>query len=249
MLDVPTVGREHGVGLSESEITARLAALRRQREALDREIADLVLYLELGRRLGAAGMIPDPAPRPARSDDPREAAPAPSRLPSQLPSRPPSPDPSRVPDQAAVGRSDPADDPVPVPRAAPPVRSSERPSAVLSEAWPQAWPEAHARTETEDDGPPGAIPPPVAFTDDAAGARRYGRAVVQAACRAIAQAGRPLHAAEILEVLLKQGFTLPGRDPVAALNTRLWKRTGPGGPLCRVGEATYALAGPGPSPA
>ena len=31
------------MGLSESEITARLAALRRQREALDREIADLVL--------------------------------------------------------------------------------------------------------------------------------------------------------------------------------------------------------------
>ena len=166
------------MGLSESEITARLAALRRQREVLDREIADLVLYLELGRRLGAAGMIPDPAPRPARPDDPREAAPAPSR--------PPSPDPGRVPDQAAVGRSDPAGDPVPGPRAAPPVRSSERPSAVLSEAWP----EAHARTESEDDGPPGAIPPPVAFTDDAAGARRYGRAVVQAACRAIAQAGR-----------------------------------------------------------
>jgi hypothetical protein len=228
------------VGLSESEITARLAALRRQREVLDREIADLVLYLELGRRLGAAGMIPDPTPRSARPDDPREAAPAPNR--------PPSPAPGRVPDQAAVGRSDPADDPVPGPRAAPPGRSSERPSAVLSEARPRAWPEAHARTESEDDGPPGAIPPPVAFTDDAVGARRYGRAVVQAACRAIAQAGRPLHAAEILEVLLTQGFTLPGRDPVAALNTRLWKRTGPGGPLRRVGEATYALAEPGPSP-
>jgi hypothetical protein len=211
------------VGLSESEITARLAALRRQREVLDREIADLVLYLELGRRLGAAGMIPDPVPRSARPDDPREAAPAPNR--------PPSPAPGRGPDQAAVGRSDPGDDPVPGPRAAPPVRSSERPSAVLSEARPQAWPETHARTES-----------------DAVGARRYGRAVVQAACRAIAQAGRPLHAAEILEVLLTQGFTLPGRDPVAALNTRLWKRTGPGGPLRRVGEATYALAEPGPSP-
>ena len=79
--------------------------------------------------------------------------------------------------------------------------------------------------------------------------RRYGRAVVEAACAAIGRAGRPLHAAEILEVLVGQGFTLPGRDPVAALNTRLWKRSGPGGPLSRVGEATYALAPPDPEPA
>ena len=56
------------MGLSESEIEARLAALRRRREALDREIADLVLYLELGRRLGAAGSDArqDPAPVSAR---------------------------------------------------------------------------------------------------------------------------------------------------------------------------------------
>ncbi|TXM90999.1 hypothetical protein FV219_21595, partial [Methylobacterium sp. WL122] len=36
--------------LSEAEIEARLSDLRRRREALDREIADHVLYLELGRR-------------------------------------------------------------------------------------------------------------------------------------------------------------------------------------------------------
>jgi len=70
---------------------------------------------------------------------------------------------------------------------------------------------------------------------------------VRAACAALAEAGRPLHAAEILEVLAGQGFTLPGRDPVAALNTRLWKRSGPDGPLRRVGEATYALVTDVPS--
>ncbi|MGT2478532.1 hypothetical protein ACU4GR_05780 [Methylobacterium oryzae CBMB20] len=43
------------MALSECEIATRLAALRRQREALDREIADLVLYQELGRRLAAGG--------------------------------------------------------------------------------------------------------------------------------------------------------------------------------------------------
>ncbi len=37
-------------------------------------------------------------------------------------------------------------------------------------------------------------------------------------------------------------FELPGHDPVAALNTRLWKRSGPGGPLKRLGEAVYAPA-------
>ncbi|MGT2478531.1 hypothetical protein ACU4GR_05775 [Methylobacterium oryzae CBMB20] len=97
-------------------------------------------------------------------------------------------------------------------------------------------------------GGAGPIPPAIAFTEDAAGARRYGRAVVQAACAAIARAGRPLHAAEILAVLAGQGFTLPGRDPVAALNTRLWKRSGPGGPPepGRRGHLRPGIAGAGP---
>nr|WP_137831836.1 hypothetical protein [Methylobacterium sp. L1A1] len=44
------------MGLSEAQAEARLADLRRRRDALEREIADLVLYLELGRRLaGPAG--------------------------------------------------------------------------------------------------------------------------------------------------------------------------------------------------
>ncbi|WP_182180405.1 hypothetical protein [Methylobacterium radiotolerans] len=56
------------MGLSDSEIAARLAALRRQREALDREIADLVLYQELGRRLAAGGA--DARPDPTLKPDP-----------------------------------------------------------------------------------------------------------------------------------------------------------------------------------
>ena len=198
------------MGLSEDEIEARLAALRRQREALDREIADLALYLELGRRLSSTGMIPDPPHRPASPETRERPVPAP-------PEREQPAFPARVAARVAARI---------VPRAAAPTA-------------PRTEPRSPSCSETGD--PPGAIPPPVAFTEDAAGARRYGRAVVQAACAAIAQAGRPLHAAEILEILLQQGFTLPGRDPVAALNTRLWKRTGPGGPLRRLGEATYAL--------
>ncbi|WCS26821.1 winged helix-turn-helix domain-containing protein [Methylobacterium sp. NMS14P] len=217
------------MGLSESEIAARLAALRRQREALDREIADLVLYQELGRRLAAGGA--DARPDPALRPDP------------------------------PVGlRRDPADGPPPrgldVPEARPGAPADgER--AARGRWGAQAGPAARSAGAPEPAVGAGPIPPAIAFTEDAAGARRYGRAVVQAACAAIARAGRPLHAAEILEVLAGQGFTLPGRDPVAALNTRLWKRSGPGGPLNRVAEATYGLASPpastpafpGPDPA
>ncbi|MGE8131096.1 hypothetical protein ACQKQD_29360 [Methylobacterium sp. NPDC080182] len=204
------------MALSDSEIAARLAALRRQREALDREIADLVLYQELGRRLAAGGADarPDPAPKPEPPAGPRR---------------------------------DPADEP---PRGRDVRDVLEARSGSLADAagaapghWgARAGPAARSAGAPGPVGAAGPIPPAIAFTEDAAGARRYGRAVVQAACAAIARAGRPLHAAEILEVLAGQGFTLPGRDPVAALNTRLWKRSGPGGPLNRVAEATYALA-------
>ncbi len=85
-------------------------------------------------------------------------------------------------------------------------------------------------------------PEPVAFAEDPTGARRYGRALIEAACAAIAEAGRPLHAREIHDVLIARGFAIPGRDPVASLNTRLWKRAGEGGPLRRHGEAVYGLA-------
>ncbi|WP_375464168.1 winged helix-turn-helix domain-containing protein [uncultured Methylobacterium sp.] len=165
------------MGLSEAEIEARLASLRRQRDALDREIADHVLYLELGRRLRGSNE--------AETDD-------------------------RVPGAAPT---------------------SERASLAHSEA--TAVPAA-------------GTPTPVAFGIDPAGSRRYGRALVEAARAVLARAGRPMHAGEILEALVADGFTVPGQDPVAALNTRLWKRSGVDGPLRRLGDAVYALAVPGP---
>ncbi len=78
--------------------------------------------------------------------------------------------------------------------------------------------------------------------EDLVAARRHGRALVAAAINLLHEAGRPLHAGEILEGLTALGFAVPGHDPVAALNTRLWKRAGPGGPLKRLGEAVYAPA-------
>ena len=164
------------MGLSEHEVEERLAALRRQRDALDREIADLVLYLELGRRLNAGIARPPPSPPPV--EDPVATIPAP----------------------------------------APPPVSAPRPRRA-------------------------AVPEPVAFAEDPTGARRYGRALVEAACAVIAEAGRPLHAREIHDALIARGFAVPGRDPVAALNTRLWKRAGEDGPLRRHGDAVYGLSG------
>ncbi|MGH1573693.1 hypothetical protein ACRAWG_27400 [Methylobacterium sp. P31] len=212
------------MGLSEAEIEARLAALRRRREALDREIADLVLYLELGRRLGAAGTVSDAPAAPGAGE---VLAPRSGAEPGRDAASPPPARTGRPPVEAPVRHESPIPGPL-------------------------------AESPCDGHGASGPIPPAIAFTEDAAGARRYGRALVQAACGAITEAGRPLHAAEILEILLARGFTLPGRDPVAALNTRLWKRAGPGGPLRRVGEATYAvtalpeagtgLTGPGSGP-
>lgn len=98
-----------------------------------------------------------------------------------------------------------------------------------------------------DDVAPGSIsgPGPVEPAragDDLVAARRHGRALVAAAVNLLHEAGRPLHAGEIWQGLTGLGFEIPGHDPVAALNTRLWKRAGPGGPLKRLGEAVYAPA-------
>lgn len=166
--------------LSEAEALARLEALRRERETIDRQIAELLLYLDLGRRLGgpSAPRAPESAEPPAPPPLRREAPPAPPEPPAPAPSRPP----------------------VAQPAAAEPGLSE----TVL--------------------------------------ARRYGRAVIEASLAVLEEAGRPLHASEILARLAEQGFALPGQDPVAALNTRLWKRSGPGGPLKRLGEAVYAPA-------
>ncbi|GJE41483.1 winged helix-turn-helix domain-containing protein [Methylobacterium soli] len=202
---------------SEAEIEARLAALRRRREALDREIADLTLYRELGRRLGEPRLGAAPEPRPDPADDP--------------PARPPlsgsGPRPHPAPGEAALP---------PQPWAAP---APLRPSPGAAGPAPQSPGPQFQVSQI----PVSQLPvPPVAFEDDPVAARRYGRAVIEAAIGVLEAAGRPLHAGEILERLAAQGFTLPGQDPVAALNTRLWKRSGPGGPVRRMGDAVYALA-------
>ena len=184
--------------LSEAEALARLEELRRQRDALERQIADLLLYLDLGRRLGGPAV-----PVPAAAD----AAP-----PMDAPAPPPAPAPVAAPVAATVA----------APSAQPPARP-ERPPV-------PAFPDP-AEDPTEEAG-----------LSETVLARRYGRAVIEAALAALEEAGRRLHDSEILARITEQGFSLPGQDPVAALNTRLWKRSGPGGPLKRLGEAVYAPA-------
>ena len=191
----------NGMSLSEAEAEARLAALRRQREAIDRAIADLVLYLELGRRLNAGG-LPAPAAEHGHGEH---------------------------------GHGD---------EFVPPVAAFTAPSVRPPEAVASA-PAMAPSPPSAPSGPPPrrpAAPRPVAFAQDPTGARDYGRALIAAACEVIAGEGRPLHAREIHDALIARGYAIPGRDPVAALNTRLWKRAGEGGPLRRRGEAVYGLA-------
>ena len=184
--------------LSEAEALARLEELRRQRDALERQIADLLLYLDLGRRLGGPSV-----PAPAAADAaPQMDAPAP----------PPAPTPVAAPVAATV--------------AAPPAQPPARPERPPAPAFPD----------------PAEDPAEEAGLSETVLARRYGRAVIEAALAVLEEAGRPLHASEILARITERGFSLPGQDPVAALNTRLWKRSGPGGPLKRLGEAVYAPA-------
>lgn len=148
--------------LTEAEAEARLSDLYRERARIERAIADLTLFLDIGRRI------------------------------------------SEPSGGAGDGRRDPA------PVAPPPDSASEEPAG-------------------ESGG-------------DRSQARREGRLLMEAASEILEEAGRPLHAAEILEGLTLRGLSVPGIDPVAALNTRLWKRSGPDGPFQRLGEAVYALA-------
>lgn len=287
---------------SEAEIEARLAELRRRREAIDREIADHLLYLELGRRLRAGAAAGDMAGGLAGGlawgpDEAAHPRPAADRVPvpgPEAPGRAEAADAAAARDalardalardawtrEAAAGpdgRSpagswpgsgtgggprfgqDPDQDPGQDPglaghRFAPHGRApgtgqSGGPGGVDGDARSRAVP-ASRPSPRDTAGPaaphPGSEgpPPPVPFDEDPAAARRYGRALVEAAVGVLAAAGRPMHAGEILEHLVARGFGVPGQDPVAALNTRLWKRSGPGGPLRRLGEAVYDRAGP-----
>ncbi len=288
---------------SEAEIEARLADLRRRREAIDREIADHLLYLELGRRLragaaagdmaggsagglagGSAGgpaadRVPVPGPEAPGRAEAADAAAARDALARDALARDAlardawtreaaaGPD-GRAPAGSWPGSGtgggprfgqDPDQDPGQDPglaghRFAPHGRApgtgqSGGPGGVDGDARSRAVPAS--RPSPRDTAAPAAPhpgsegpPPPVPFDEDPAAARRYGRALVEAAVGVLAAAGRPMHAGEILEHLVARGFGVPGQDPVAALNTRLWKRSGPGGPLRRLGEAVYDRAGP-----
>lgn len=217
--------------LSESEIDLRLIELRHRRDLIEREIADLLLYRDLGRRLSASdGGSPAAASDAAPGDDTkigrtREGFPA-DREAGSIPLSPvvePASDVSGSTTEATISRQT-------------GIGASMGTAAAIP-AEPAIHPAAAGRRAT-------AIPPAVAFEDDPVAARRYGRAILEAALEALREAGRPLHAGEVLERVVARGFTVPGQDPVAALNTRLWKRSGPGGPLRRLGEAVYALAEP-----
>lgn len=71
-------------------------------------------------------------------------------------------------------------------------------------------------------------------------ARARGRELVTEAVAILQEQGRPMHAAELVPLLAERGHALPGRDPVAALNTRLWKRARTGRHVVRHGDAVYA---------
>ena len=149
--------------LTEAEAEARLSDLRRERGRIERAIADLTLFLAIGRQMSAlAGCAGD-------------------------------------------GRGDPA-----------PLSS-----------------QSHSPRSEE---------PALETGGDRSQARREGRLLMEAASAILEEAGRPLHAAEILEGLTLRGLSVPGIDPVAALTTRLWKRSGSDGPFQRLGDAVYALA-------
>lgn len=90
---------------------------------------------------------------------------------------------------------------------------------------------APARPQTDPPDPPAGT-----------AARQEGRRLMAAAEEILAAAGRPMHAAEIWEQLAARGLILPGNDPVAALNTRLWKRAQGGTVFRRLGDAVYGLA-------
>lgn len=111
---------------------------------------------------------------------------------------------------------------------------------------PRAAPEA-PRTEPARAPAPAPetapVPPPAGPPAPAGAAgRQEGRRLMEAAEEILAEAGRPMHAAEIWERLAARGLTLPGHDPVAALNTRLWKRAKGGTVFHRLGDAVYGLA-------
>lgn len=228
--------------LSEAEAERQLAALRQEREKLDRTIAELTLFLDLGRRLTTTVGIGQATAETA-SPGPQSRSPIPGATTSQFATNlvaEPADDPvARAALLHRLGRENAATAPMK------PVTRSDDPLTAAGAAPARSGGSGTAAPPVSPAGPPAADAPPragEAELSEGVVARRYGRALIAAALEALHAAGRPLHASEILAALSARGFALPGHDPVAALNTRLWKRSGAGGPLRRLGDAVYALA-------
>ncbi|SFU41238.1 HB1, ASXL, restriction endonuclease HTH domain [Methylobacterium sp. 174MFSha1.1] len=121
--------------------------------------------------------------------------------------------------------------PDPAPRVSPETPRAEPVSPPVAE--PVSVP-----TRPQAESPAGAT----ARQDGRQDSRQEGRRLMAAAEEILTESGRPMHAAEIWEQLAARGLTLPGHDPVAALNTRLWKRAQAGTVFRRLGDAVYGLA-------
>jgi len=237
---------------SEQEIAERLETLRRRRDAIEREIGELVLYRDLGRRLAAAGEAHGAAGPDGPSREAAETAEAASgpraglgagSFPAHGTGRSGDPPAAHARPETETGPAvdrgafDRRDD-----RSGPPASPERTPGSTSLTAGSGPGEIASGDAARQEIGPGRALVPAVAFDEDPVAARRYGRALIEAVLDSLRRAGRPMHAGEILEHVVARGFTVPGRDPVAALNTRLWKRSGAGGPLRRLGDAVYALA-------
>ena len=207
---------------TEGAVLAELAALRRQRETLDAAITEREFFLGLGRKLAtgedgargrqgadAAARAPAPAGSHRDADDPR-----------------PSPAASVRSRAMELGIRDGAREPGGDAGFDPPRRSG--PAGDDDAGMPA--PSAPARPATA--GMEAAL-------SGRAAARVQGRRLLAEALAILAATARPMHAAELVPLLAERGLTLPGRDPVAALNTRLWKRARTGH-LVRHGDAVYA---------
>ena len=224
--------------LNEETAQARLDALHRERDLIDRAITDLTLYLELGRRLAATpaehGGVRSEAVHGSSAD--RDLASAQSSVTRAGIAGQPSSD---AGDAEGRWRGT-LDDLVARSRA---TIAPDRATADVSRR-----PSREAHDSTLNHGPNGADwgdrAGLTSFPEPSEGqiARRRGRVLLEAAMTALEEARRPLHAREIAEILTARGILIPGRDPVAALNTRLWKRTMRGGALRRLGDAVYAIS-------
>lgn len=234
--------------LTEDAAQARLIELRRQRDALERKIVDLALYLELGRRLASTEMpgAEQPADLSATGDMERDSPPLAPQGVGRTHTIPQNPDGYSAASPLHAGRGGMAND-----------AASFSDCSECSEWKRSSSEDEFSRMSHESGvdrsahGPAPALKqnknasesvPSRDVSLEKTSARRRGRALLEAALALLEEARRPLHAREILTILSERGFEVAGRDPVAALNTRLWKRAVRGGRLRRLGDAVYQVS-------